>query len=397
MSHPFLKEAESLFDYVVSIRRDLHRHPELGFKETRTAGVVASELRSLGLEIATGVAETGVVALLEGARPGPAILLRFDMDALPIQEETGAEYASQNPGVMHACGHDGHTAIGLTVARLLHAHRQDLAGVVKLVFQPAEEGLGGAKRMIDEGVLQAPEPAMALGVHLWNHKPLGWLGVTAGPAMAAADIFTIRIVGKGGHGAMPHETVDPVVAAAQIVSALQTIVGRNVPPMETAVVTVAMIHGGDAFNVIPSQVEMKGTLRAFDPQVRQLLIERLNAIVHNIALAMGCRATIEIESLTPALVNDPQSASRLQNVVRRVLPDCNLETDYRVMGSEDMAYFLQEAPGCFIFVGSANAEKDLNAAHHHPRFDFDERALPIAAAIIAEAVADFLGAGQNGA
>lgn len=393
MSHPsFLKEAESLFDYTVSVRRDLHRHPELGFKETRTAGVVARELRSLGLEIATGIAETGVVALLEGARPGSTILLRFDMDALPIQEETDAEYASQSPGVMHACGHDGHTAIGLTVARLLFAHRKELAGTVKLVFQPAEEGLGGAKRMIDEGVLQAPQPTMALGVHLWNNKPLGWIGVTPGPAMAAADCFVVRVTGRGGHGAMPHETVDPVVAAAQIVSALQTIVGRNVSPAKTAVVTVATIHGGDAFNVIPSQVEMKGTLRAFEPEVHQLVIERFNTIVHSIAQGMGCQATIEIESLTPALVNDPQVAWRVQNIVRRTVPDCDLETDYRVMGSEDMAYFLEEAPGCFVFVGSANAEKGLNASHHHPRFDFDERALPIAAAILAETAAEYLSA-----
>lgn len=394
MSQPsFLTEAEGLFDYVVSIRRDLHRHPELGFKETRTASVVARELRNLGLEIATGIAETGVVALLEGARPGPTILLRFDMDALPIQEETGAEYASQNPGVMHACGHDGHIAIGLTVARLLHAHRKDLAGAVKLVFQPAEEGLGGAKRMIEEGVLQTPRPTTALGVHLWNNKPLGWVGITPGPTMAAADIFTVRIIGKGGHGAMPHETVDPVVAAAQIVSSLQTIVGRNVPPTKTAVVTVAAIHGGKAFNVIPSQVDIKGTLRAFDPDVRQLVIERFNAIVHSIAQGMGCQATIKIESLTPALVNDPQVAARVQNIVRRILPDCNLETDYQVMGSEDMAFFLQETPGCFILVGSANVEKGLDASHHHPRFDFDERALPIAAAIIAEAAAEYLSTG----
>src|SRR5512143_3243067 len=202
-------EAKSMFEFTQSVRRDLHRHPEMGFHEFRTAGIAAQELGRLGLEVTTGVAETGVVALLEGSHPGPVVLVRFDMDALPVTEETGAEYASQTPGVMHACGHDGHVAIGLTVARLLNAHRAQLRGSVKLVFQPAEEGLGGAKKMVEAGVLTSPRPAYSLALHLWNEKPLGWAGIVPGPLMAGAAFFTVKINGKGGHGAMPDRTVDP--------------------------------------------------------------------------------------------------------------------------------------------------------------------------------------------
>jgi amidohydrolase len=207
-----LSEARALFEYTRDLRRDFHQHPELGFQEVRTAGIVAQELGQLGLEVTTGVVETGVVATLEGTHPGPVILVRFDMDALPINEETQAPYASRNPGVMHACGHDGHTAIGLTVAKLLQAHRQDLHGQVKFIFQPAEEGLGGAERMVQAGVLENPKPDISLALHLWNVKPIGWIGVTSGPAMAASEKFLLRITGKGGHGAAPHLTIDPILA-----------------------------------------------------------------------------------------------------------------------------------------------------------------------------------------
>jgi amidohydrolase len=386
----YLSEAMELFDYTRALRRDFHMHPELGFQEVRTAGIVARELNDLGLEVSTGVAETGVVAMIEGARPGPTALLRFDMDALPIQEETGAAYASQNPGVMHACGHDGHTAVGLTVARMLHAHRNELNGSVKLIFQPAEEGLGGAARMIHEGVLANPRPDVAMALHVWNDKPLGWVGVVPGPVMAAAETFRILVTGKGGHGAAPHLAVDPVLAASQIVVGLQSIVARNVSPLKTAVVTVAAIRGGEAFNVIPPAVEMKGTIRTFEAEVRTLVLERFHQIVERTAEAFGCQAQVEVSFLTPAVVNDPGVTRRVQALVGQVLPDAALDTGDRTMGSEDMAYILQEVPGCFIFVGSANNEQKLDAPHHHPRFDFDERALAHGAALIAAAAVDYL-------
>jgi amidohydrolase len=383
-------EAQDLFEYTQGLRRDFHRFPELGFQERRTASIVAHELAALGLELRTGIAETGIVALIEGKQPGPVVLLRFDMDALPIQEQTGAEYASQNSGVMHACGHDAHTAIGLTVARLLHASRSEWAGTVKLVFQPAEEGLGGAKRMVEEGLLENPVPDIALGLHVWNERPLGWLGITPGPMMSAAEVFKVRLTGKGGHGAAPHLAVDPLLAAAQVVTGLQSIVSRNVAPLQTAVVSVTMIHAGDAFNVIPSQVEMQGTIRTFEPAIRQRVLSRFEQIVRGVAEAFECEAQIELTPVSPAVVNDVTVTQRVQEKARSLLPDNQISTDERTMGSEDMSYILQQVPGCFIFIGSANIELGLNAAHHHPRFDFDERVMPRAVALLDVCARSFL-------
>lgn len=386
----YLAEAETLLDYTRKLRRDFHMHPELGFQEVRTAGIVARELTALGLEVSTGIAETGVVALVEGEKPGPVILLRFDMDALPILEETVADYSSVYPGVMHACGHDGHTAIGLTVARLLHAHRRELAGTAKLVFQPAEEGLGGAKRMVAEGVLTAPQPEVCLALHLWNERPLGWIGISRGPTMAAAEIFKIKLTGQGGHGATPHLTVDPVLAAAHLIAALQSIVSRNVAPLQAAVVSVTSVRAGEAFNVIPPEALLQGTIRTFDPLVRETVLHRFKEIVTGISLAMGCQVEISLHGITPAVINDANIASRVRAVAEAQFPQDLIQSDFSTMGSEDMAFMMNDIPGCYFFLGSANAETGLNFAHHHPRFDFDERVLPRAAALMAAAAADFM-------
>ena len=388
----YYQEAQALFEYTRSLRRDFHRHPELGYQEVRTAGIVARELGSLGMEVTTGIAKTGVVALMECARPGPVVLLRFDMDALPIVEETAADYASENPGVMHACGHDGHTAIGLTVARLLHAHSQELAGTLKFVFQPAEEGLNGAEQMVKEGVLQNPSPDFSLALHLWNERPLGWLGIGAGAVMAAAEMFKIRITGKGGHGAVPHLAVDPVLAAAHVITALQSIPARNVPPLKAAVVSVTTLRAGEAFNIIPSYAELTGTIRTFEPEVRRVVLERFHQVISGVAEAMGCQAEIQCDAITPAVINNEQVADRLRKVAASVLPDSPVASNFATMGSEDMAYMMQDIPGCFVFVGSANSEKGLDAPHHHPRFDIDEEALPRGAALLAAAAADILSA-----
>jgi amidohydrolase len=386
----FAKEAESLFEFTQAMRRDFHRHPELGFQEVRTAGIVANELSKEGIEFTTGIAKTGVVALIEGGQPGPVVLLRFDMDALPIIEETGAEYASQNPGVMHACGHDGHTAIGLTVAKILNNHRKEWAGTVKLVFQPAEEGLGGADRMVAAGVLEDPKPDLTLTLHLWNEKPFGWLGITSGPVMAASEAFHLRISGKGGHGAAPHLAIDPILTSAQIITALQSIVSRNVPPLQSAVLSVTSVQGGHATNVIPPYVDLKGTIRSYEPAIRSLIIQRFQQIVTGVAQTMGCQADIQMKRISPAVVNNPEITRRVEQVARQLLPDSMIDTDERTMGSEDMAYMMEQIPGSYFFVGSANAEKGLNAAHHHPRFDFDESALPRAAALMTAAAVEFL-------
>ena len=392
----FLNEAKSLFPFTQSLRRDFHMHPELGFREIRTGGIVAKELEALGLEVTKGVGRTGIVGLLEGSKSGPTLLLRFDMDALPITEETGAEYASQNSGVMHACGHDGHTAIGLTVARMLHARRDQLAGTIKFCFQPSEEGhngeeAGGAEMMLRDGVLDSPKVDMTLSMHLWNEKPLGWVHVAKGPVMAGAEQFKIKLIGRGGHGAAPNATIDPIIAAVQVVSAAQSIVARNVGPLETAVVSFTMLHSGTAFNVIPQEATLEGTIRTFDLGVRLKVLERFEGIVRGVASAMGCQVELTVKQLTPALVNADDVAGRVQQTARRVLPDAHHEdSPYLTMGAEDMAFMQEKAPGCYFFVGSADRTRGLDYGHHHPKFDFDEQALVSGAALMAAAAADIL-------
>jgi amidohydrolase len=379
-------EAHALFEWTQALRRDIHRHPELGFREERTASLVARELTAMGLEVSTGVGKTGVVALLEGKYPGPVILLRSDMDALPIVEETGAEYASENQGVMHACGHDGHIAALLTAARLLTAHREDLRGTVKFVFQPAEEGLGGAPAMVRDGVLTNPKPDLTIACHLWNERPVGWLALTPGPLMAGSEAFFVTVKGKGGHGAVPQESIDPILAAAHIITAVQGIVSRNVSPMQSAVISVTRIRGGETHNVIPSKVEMAGTIRTFDADVRQTILERLKGVVEGVAGGLGCSAHLDIRPLTPAVVNDASVVAKLNDLALRIFPDLHIDHQYQTMISEDVSYFMGDIPGCFMLVGSSNPERGLNYCHHHPRFDFDEAVLPHAAALMAGAV-----------
>jgi len=392
----FYTQAKELFTYSQSMRRDFHMHPELGFQEVRTAGIVAKELQKLGLEVTTGIGKTGVVAMIEGARPGPTLLLRADMDALPILEQTGAEYASQNPGVMHACGHDGHTAILLTVAKMLNNARDQFPGTIKLIFQPAEEGQGGAESMIADGVFDNPKVDVTFGLHLWNERPVGWLGIAEGPTMAGAEKFEITVTGKGGHGAMPHGAIDPILAGAQIVNALQSIVSRNVAPLSSAVVSVTQLHGGDAFNVIPQTVVLGGTIRTFDPKVREIVLRRVSEITSGISEALGCQAEFRNTRLTPAVINDSATIKLVQKAARQVLPELTLDESAPItMGSEDFAFMMERVPGCFVFVGSANAELGLNYNHHHPKFDVDEQALSQAAALMAQSAIEILNSNKN--
>ncbi len=392
----FLEQAEELFPYTQSLRRDFHMHPELGFREVRTGGIVAKELEALGIEVTKGVGKTGVVGLLEGAKPGPTLLLRFDMDALPITEDTGAEYTSTNPGVMHACGHDGHTAIGLTVAKMLHAHREEIAGNIKFCFQPSEEGVngeevGGNLMMMRDGVLDGPKVDKTLSLHLWNDKPLGWINVAKGPVMAGAEMFIIKLTGKGGHGAAPHTTIDPVVTAAQIVSALQTITSRNVPPLKSSVVSVTSVQAGTAFNIIPQTAELGGTIRTFDLAVRKTVLERFEQLVRGIAESMGCQVEITLKQVTPTVLNNDEVASSVLKSAQDLFPQTKIDTEsYLTMGAEDMGYMQEKVNGCYFFIGSANDEKNLNYNHHHPKFDFDEKALISGAALMATAAADIL-------
>jgi amidohydrolase len=386
----FKAEAEALAAQLTEWRRDLHEHPELGFEVHRTAGVVARALSELGCEVRTGVGQSGVVGLLSGGKPGPTVMLRADMDALPIQEISDAPYCSQTPGVMHACGHDGHVAMGLGAATLLARHAKDLPGQVLLVFQPAEEGMGGAKAMIDDGALADPQPAAAFGLHLWNTMPLGRVVAQAGPIMAAADVLKIIIRGKGGHGALPHEAVDAIAVAGQVLSALQTIVSRNVDPQETAVLTIGTIHAGTAFNVIAETVEMQGTIRTFSPSVRETVLTRLKVLLDGVTAGMGARYELEIQDVTRAVVNDAAMAEIARGAAVQVAGATNVMWQPPFMVSEDFSEFANRVPACFMLLGSGNPALGLNAPHHNPRFDFDEDALPMGAALLATTAARFL-------
>ena len=393
----FLKQAKDLFPYSKSLRRDFHMHPELGFHEIRTSGIVARELETLGLEVTKGIGKTGVVGLLEGGKTGPTLLLRFDMDALPITEDTNAEYASQTPGIMHACGHDGHTAIGLTVAKLLQRLRNELAGNIKFCFQPSEEGyngeeMSGAEMMIRDSVLDAPKVDITLSLHLWNQKPLGWIGVAKGPVMAGAELFTVTLTGRGGHGAVPDATIDPVIAAAHVITALQTITSRNAGPLQAAVVSVTTVHAGTTFNVIPQEAELTGTIRTFDLAVRQMVLERFEQIVRGVAESLGCQVQINIQRVTPALINNDEITAVVQQTAHNILPDADHDAAYLTMGAEDMAFMQEKVPGCYFFIGSNNKERHLDYGHHHPKFDFDEEALTHGVALMAAAAVDVLSA-----
>jgi amidohydrolase len=382
--------ASEVFEYSQALRRDFHRHPELGFREFRTAGIVVNELSQLGLEVTSGVAQTGVVAVLEGGLPGPTILLRFDMDALPVTEDTGKAYASETPGVMHACGHDGHVAVGLTVARMLTQQKQGLHGRVKFMFQPAEEGMGGAEGMIAAGVLENPRPEHTLALHIWNEVPVGRVAIVPGPLMAGAEMFSVKLTGRGGHGALPHQTIDPVYAASQVVVALQSIVSRNVSPLKAAVVTVAQIRAGEAFNVIPQTAEIRGTIRTFEPEVRERVVERFRQVVEGVAQALGCTVDIDLVRLTPPVINDPILTGLIVARIRRELPQVEVDSTFRTMVSEDMAYVMEKVPGSYLLIGGANPAEHLDYPHHHPRFDFDEKALVWAAAVMTAAASEIL-------
>jgi amidohydrolase len=312
------------------------------------------------------------------------------MDALPIQEISDAPYCSQVPGVMHACGHDGHVAMGLGAATLLARHAQELPGQVLLVFQPAEEGMGGARAMIDDGALADPPPAAAFGLHLWNTMPLGRVVAQAGPIMAAADVVRIMIRGKGGHGALPHEAVDAIAVAGQVLSALQTIVSRNVDPQETAVLTIGTIHAGTAFNVIAETVEMQGTIRTFSPAVRETVLTRLRVLLDGVTAGMGARYELEIQDVTRAVVNDAAMAEIGRGAAVQVAGATNVVWQPPFMVSEDFSEFANRVPACFMLLGSGNPTLGLNAPHHNPRFDFDEDALPMGAALLATTAARFL-------
>jgi amidohydrolase len=374
---------------MVATRRDLHMHPETAFEEVRTAALVAERLRALGLAPRTGVGRTGVLATVKGGRPGRTVLLRADMDALPILEENDVPYRSRTPGRMHACGHDCHTAILLAVARRLVADAARLPGEVRLCFQPAEEQGGGALAMIADGALE-PRPDAAFGLHVWQDMDVGQLCVTDGPWMAAVDEFTVTVHGKGAHAAMPHVSNDPVVCLAHIVTALQSIASRGADPFAEVVVSVTQLRAGTAFNIIPGTAWMNGTVRVFDPGLWAELPARFERVCRGVAEAFGCRAEIDYHRFNQPTVNDPAMSAFAREVAAGVVGAASVRDDIRTMGGEDFSAFLAQVPGCFIAIGSRNESKGLHWDHHHPRFDVDEECLVIGAEVLLRVATRFL-------
>lgn len=385
------KDLEQRETEMVALRRDLHRHPELSFEEKRTASLIAQHLQQSGLdEVQNDVGGYGVVGILRGGMPGKTVMVRADTDALPLQEINNVEYRSQTPSVMHACGHDGHVAIGLTLAQVLAAHRAELPGTVKFVFQPAEERGGGARPMIKQGVLSNPEVDSVIGLHLWNNLPVGQIGITNGPIFANADGFELTVRGKGGHGALPHQTVDALVVASHIVVALQTLVSRESTPMLPAVVTVGSFHSGSAFNIINEEAKIAGTFRTVTPETREQLTQRIKELATGVANAMRANVEIEFKIGVPAVINNPQVANVVRKAAGQVLGENNVVTVEPVTIADDMSEFLLAKPGCYFLMGSANPARGLDAPHHHPRFDFDEACLVPAAEILGRAALDLL-------
>ena len=381
---PLRRHADDLGPTLTGWRRELHRQPELAFEEHRTSRFVESKLRELGLDVRTGLAGTGLAAILPAAeRRGPGILLRADMDALPIQEVPGREYGSTIEGRMHACGHDGHMAMLLGAATLLAEQRDRLDRDVVFCFQPAEENCGGGKKMIEDGVLDLTEVGAVYALHLWSPFPAGTLHVRPGPTMAAQDEFRVRIIGRGGHGAMPQTARDPIVAAALAVAALQTVVSRSVDPIESAVVTVGSLHAGSAPNVIPDDARFEGTLRSFTDEVRGLLRERVREVVERIAAAAGCTAEFELLEGYPSTVNDAASVEVVRDVAAVVFGVENVIEPPPMAPAEDFSYFLRERRGAFVLVGAGNERRGITAPHHSPQFDIDESVLPRGAELLA--------------
>ena len=389
-------EIQALQPSLVDWRRKFHQRPELGFQEQLTALFVSQKLQEWGIEHETGIAQTGIVATIYGknttkkSQTKPKVLaIRADMDALPIHEENDVPYRSLHPGVMHACGHDGHTAILLGLAHYLSQHRE-FTGMVKLIFQPAEEGLGGAKAMIEAGVLKDVDGI--IGLHIWNNLPLGTVGVRSGALMAASESFNCKIFGKGGHGGLPHQTVDAIIVATNTINLLQTIVARNVDPLESVVITVGKLHSGTKRNVIASTAEFSGTVRYFNPDLSNFLQKRIEQVIAGVCQIYEASYEFDYLHISPPVINDAVFAEIVRSaalsaieIPQRVVSDC------QTMAGEDMALYLQEVSGCYFFLGSANLQQGLSYSHHHPQFDFDETVLGIGVEIFLRCIETFYG------
>jgi len=387
----FLKEAHMIEPEIIEIRREIHQKPELAYKEKVTAKLVTEKLKDLGLNVKTGIGGTGVMAVLQGPKSGKVVALRADMDALPIEELADIDFKSRVKGVMHACGHDTHVAMLLGAARLLANRKDELPGTVKFLFQPAEEngGKGGAKPMIQAGVMANPKVDYVFGLHIENDLNSGTLGFRGGPIMASPDTFEIKVIGRGGHGAYPHETVDPVYVAAQVIIALQGVSGRMIDPIQPFVITIGSIHSGTKENIIPDQAIMQGTLRTLDEKTRKLAKAKIAEVAKGVSKAFGAKAEVDFEKdAYPVTVNDVRVTEQAMKIIKKI-PRTKVRVREPIMGGEDFSRFLHEAPGTFYFLGTHNPAKGCVHPNHSPRFKVDEDVLKLGAASLAMLAMEF--------
>lgn len=389
-----LEKANKLKPYIVKIRRELHACPELGFQEYKTSRIIQKELKKLGIPYKV-MAKTGIVALIKGALPGKVIAVRADMDALPVVEETGVPFASRNKGMAHSCGHDAHVAGVLGLAKLLTGMKKEIKGSVKLLFQPCEEmgevKLDGAMEMVKAGAMKNPVPGAVIGLHVHPPMHTGTIELNYGKLYANADIFEIKVRGVGGHGAVPQKSVDPLLAAAAIILNLQSIVARNISPLNSAVVSVTMIKAGEATNVIPPEAHLLGTVRSLDNETQKLIIKRMKAVVNSTAKVFGARAWLKYTVGYPFFSNDPKLTGLVENAAGKILGKKNVHIATQPsMGGENFGHFAKKAPGCFFNLGIVDGKKSTSYALHNPKFNIDENALPLGTAVLAQACFDFL-------
>jgi len=381
-------EVEAIKNILIQWRRDFHQYPELGFEEHRTSSIIAETLISFGMSPKTGVGKTGVTADLNFGE-GPTIALRADMDALPMQETSGLSFSSKHDGVMHACGHDGHMAMLLGAAKILSQMDKELTGTIRFIFQPAEEGEGGARYMIEDGCLEGVDEIY--GIHVWNYQPVGEVGAKEGPILAAADLFDIIIKGVGGHGATPQGTVDAVIVAAHLIQALQTIVSRNTNPLESTVITIGEINGGHNFNIIADKVRLAGTTRAYTKENRSMIQRRMQEIIDGVAKSFGAEITFNYTDGYPPTINHAGPVKKVLQAAGKVVGP-GAGDPYLSMGGEDFSYYLQKVPGCFFFVGSApDGQRQFSTPHHCSHFNMDESALSVGTSVYLHLVEDILG------
>ncbi len=375
-------EIQSIKNKIIETRRDFHKYPELSFQEKRTSKIVAEKLESFGIDVQRNVGKTGVVGILNGKSKGKTIAFRADMDALPIQETGDVSYKSINDGVMHACGHDAHTAMLLGAAEVLSKNIDNIKGKIKFIFQPAEEGFGGARYMIDDGAIVNVEEIY--GLHVWNYQKSGTVGIKSGPVMAAADIFTITIKGIGGHGAAPQGTVDCIIVASHLIQALQTIVSRNTNPLENTVVTVGQINGGYNFNIIADEIVLKGTSRAYTEENREMIKKRMKEIIKGVETTFDAKITLNYKDGYPPVINNEKITKNVINAAKHIVGE-NVILPYLSMGGEDFSYYANKVPGCFFFLGSSPKDREpMSTPQHCSHFDIDEEAMLIGSSIFVQ-------------